>query len=456
MIRRRHLLQASAAVLAAPALVEKVGAQTAFDWKQFKGSKIEVNFAKSPRPDILAAHQKEFEEMTGIKVGLEQVPEQQQRPKVALELSAGRPSFDVVNIALHVQKKLIEKGKWMTDLRPMIADPKLTAPGYDYADFSGPGVRAATGADGTVHSIALNQDLFILFYNKALFAEKGLSGPPKTYAEMMDYAAKLTDKSKGIAGFVGRGVKNANVVLYDTFLLGWDQETLSKDGKTLLTDSPAAIEVAQYYQKLLREYGPAGVVGFNWNESQTTFSQGRAAMWLDGVGFSAPLIDKKVSKVADTTGFAVVELTSAGTHQPSELHVNFFDANQTMLYSFFKENPRTMPGHIAGDLRSPPSPGRSPAGAGVSYDTKPLAFMGGAFLVVAVLLCLVGAASHARRQLMYLSAMRGARTGGPGMGADMGAAVAPEAGETTPLMLQRGRAYAPPAARPMPQRKFVA
>ena len=158
----------------------------------------------------------------------------------------------------------------------------------------------------------------------------------------------------------------------------------------------------------------------------------------------------------ETTGFAVVELTSAGTHQPSELHVNFFDANQTMLYSFFKENPRTMPGHIAGDLRSPPSPGRSPAGAGVSYDTKPLAFMGGAFLVVAVLLCLVGAASHARRQLMYLSAMRGARTGGPGMGADMGAAVAPEAGETTPLMLQRGRAYAPPAARPMPQRKFVA
>lgn len=306
MIRRRHLLQASAALLAAPALVEKVGAQTAFDWKQFKGSKIEVNFAKSPRPDILAAHQKEFEEMTGIKVGFEQVPEQQQRPKVALELSAGRPSFDVVNIALHVQKKLIEKGKWMTDLRPMIADPKLTAPDYDYADFSGPGLRAATGADGTVHSIALNQDMFILFYNKALFAEKGLAGPPKTYAEMMDYAAKLTDKSKGIAGFVGRGVKNANVVLYDTFLLGWDQETLSKDGKTLLTDSPAAIEVAQYYQKLLREYGPAGVVGFNWNESQTTFSQGRAAMWLDGVGFSAPLIDKKLSKIADTVGFAVV------------------------------------------------------------------------------------------------------------------------------------------------------
>ena len=160
-----------------------------------------------------------------------------------------------------------------------------------------------------------------------------------------------------------------------------------------------------------------------------------------------------------TSGFAVVEITTAGTHQPSELHVNFFDSNETMLYSFFKENPRTMPGHSAGDLRSPPAPGRGPGGSGVSYDSKPLAFMGAAFLVVAVLLCLIGAASHARRQLMYLSAMRGARAGGPGMapgmGPEGGAGGGGGAGEHTPLLMQRGRAYAPPAARPN-ARKFVA
>lgn len=305
MIRRRHLLQASAGILAAPAIVEKVGAQSAFDWKQFKGSKIEVNFAKSPRPDVLAAHQKEFEELTGIKVGFEQIPEQQQRPKVALELSTGHPSFDVLNVALHVQKKLVEKGKWMEDLRPLLADPKLTSPDYDFKDFGGPGVHAATAADGTIHTIPLNQDLFILFYNKALFAEKGVA-IPKTYAEMMDAAAKLTDKSKGIAGFVGRGIKNANVALFDTIMLGWDNETISADGKTLQMETPACIEACNYYGKLLREYGPQGVVGFNWNEAQTTFMQGRAAMWLDGVGFSAPLVDKGKSKVADVAGFAPV------------------------------------------------------------------------------------------------------------------------------------------------------
>jgi len=316
MIRRRSLLAASAGVLAAPALVEKVGAQSAFDWKQFKGSKIELNYVESPCADVLQAHENEFEELTGIKVGSEQIPEQQQRPKVMMEMTAGRPSFDVVNVALHVQKKQIEKGHWMEDLRPMLKDPKLTAADYDFGDFGGPGIAAATAPDGLLHTIPLNQDLFILFYNKALFAAKGLK-VPATYDEMMDSAHKLTDKTAGVYGFVGRGLKNANLPLYTSFLLGYNQETISKDGKTLLMDTPDAIAAAAYYAKLMRETAPPGVVGFNWNESQTTFSQGRAAMWLDGVGFSAPLVDKTKSKVAETAGFAVLPAGSKGRYTPT-------------------------------------------------------------------------------------------------------------------------------------------
>ena len=52
MIRRRHLLAATASALAAPAIVERANAQSAFDWKQFKGQSIEVNYQLSPR-DIL-------------------------------------------------------------------------------------------------------------------------------------------------------------------------------------------------------------------------------------------------------------------------------------------------------------------------------------------------------------------------------------------------------------------
>ena len=67
MIRRRTLLGATAGLLAAPAIVEKVGAQSAFDWKQCKGQKLEVMLTKGARGDLLQQHQKEFEELTGIR-----------------------------------------------------------------------------------------------------------------------------------------------------------------------------------------------------------------------------------------------------------------------------------------------------------------------------------------------------------------------------------------------------
>ena len=304
MIQRRTLLAASAA-LPMFSIVQRANAQSKFDWMQAKGAKIEVNLAKSPRGDVLQAHQKEFEAMTGIKVGSEQIPEQQQRPKVAMEMASGRPSFDVVVVAMHVQKRLVEKGKWMEDLRPHIANAEVTAPDLDMKDFSPATIQAATGPDGKINVLPLNQDLFILYYNKEMFDGAGLK-VPATFDEMMVAAQKLTNKEKGVYGFTGRGVKNANVVLYDNMLLGWDQETISADGKTLLTDTPAAIEAATMYQKLLRDYSPPGSVGFNWNECQTTFSQGRAAMWWDGIGFSAPLIDPAKSKIAGKVGFAPV------------------------------------------------------------------------------------------------------------------------------------------------------
>jgi len=306
MIRRRQVLQAGAAVLAAPAIVERANAQSQFDWKQFKGQSIEVNFQLSPRADLIKRSVPKFEELTGIKVGFESIPEQQQRPKVAMEMATGHPSFDVVNVGMHVQKRLVERAGWMDDLRPYIADKAITNPDIDMADFSEASMKVATGPDGKINVLPNNQDLFILFYNKGLLAQKGINTPPTTYDELVTAAKATNDPSKGVAGFLGRGLKNANVVLYDNILLGWDQETVTPDGRKLLTDTPAAIEAAAWYQRVMREFGPPGNIGFNWNECQTTFMQGRGAMWWDGIGFSAPLLDKTKSKIVDQVGFAPV------------------------------------------------------------------------------------------------------------------------------------------------------
>src|SRR5262249_55070010 len=70
--------------------------------------------------------------------------------------------------------------------------------------------------------------------------------------------------------------------------------------------TPEAIEAAKMYQTLLAKSGPPGVAGFNWNEAQSLFLQGKAAMWLDGIGFAQPLEDPTKSRVVGKVGYGVM------------------------------------------------------------------------------------------------------------------------------------------------------
>jgi multiple sugar transport system substrate-binding protein len=305
---RRRLLQAGAGAAALGALpgtgILNASAQAPFDWKRFKGEKIEIFHVKSPRGDLLTRNHKEFEELTGITVGSESIPEQQQRQKSVIEFNSGNTSFDVLEISYHVQKRLLGKSNWLVDVRPLIADKSLTEPAFDLANFSAGGMAWATQRDGRIDSIPFNIDPWVLYYNKELFDAKGVAYP-KNFAEIVDAAAKLNDPGKNVSGFVARGLKNANVPVWSSFLLGNGGTFIDRNGK-LMTDTPEAIEAARLYQTLLAKYGPPGVAGFNWNESQSLFSQGRAAMWLDGIGFAAPLEDPTKSRIVGKVGYGVM------------------------------------------------------------------------------------------------------------------------------------------------------
>ena len=305
-VSRRRVLQAGAGIAGLAAtgalgMPRSASAQGAFDWKRFKGEHVEVLMAKSPRGDLLQQYRKEFEELTGMTVGDEQVPEQQQRQKIAIEFSSGSTSFDVVMLPLHVQKRLFGKSKWLEDVRPYLADAKLTAPDYDFADFAKGAIDYATQPDGRIDSVPINLDYFILYWNKELFEKKGVA-LPKNFDEMMAAAEKLNDQKGGITGYVGRGIKNANVVNWTNFMLGWDADPIGKDG--VLPDGADAVASAAYYKKIVKDYGPPGVVQFNWNGGQSLFAHGRAAMWIDGIGFAVPLEDKTKSKIVGRSATA--------------------------------------------------------------------------------------------------------------------------------------------------------
>ncbi|MHB1414728.1 MAG: extracellular solute-binding protein [Chloroflexota bacterium] len=291
-----------AAPNSSPAAVATTGS-TSFDWKRFKGEKIEVQMVKSPFSDILQKYQKDFEDLTGITVGSEQTPEQQHRQKQVIEFTSGTTTFDVTMESWHVQKRLFGKGKWLEDVREFLKDPTMTPPDYDWADFSKAAVTFATQADGRIDTLPIKIDYWMLYWNTELFKAKGVSFP-KTWDETVEAAKKLNDPSNNVYGFIARGLKNANTPVWTCMMQGWDVDSVDDKG-VMHTDGPEAVAAAQLYQTLLKNYAPAGVNGFNWNECQTSFMQGTAAMWFDGIGFATPLEDKNTSKVVGKVGYGV-------------------------------------------------------------------------------------------------------------------------------------------------------
>jgi len=306
-LSRRAALRAGAGLLAAPAIMKVATAQTsgAFNWKRFAGQSIEVSLTLGPRANVLRAHEKEFTELTGIKVGSEVVPEQQHRQQVVIQFNSGNPQFDVLSVSWHVQKRLIGRAKWLIDMKPMLADGQLTAPDYDFPDFTPGGLRWATQGDGRMDTLPLNIDPWMIYYNKELFAAKGLAFP-KTFEEIVMAAEKLTDKASGQFGWVSRGLKNANVPVWTSFMLGHDVDPVDPKTVKLQTTSDGAIAAAELYKKLNRDYAPPGTVGFNWNEAQTSFSQGKIGMWIDGIGFAPPLEDPTKSRIVGKVGYGVM------------------------------------------------------------------------------------------------------------------------------------------------------
>ena len=307
---RRALLQGT--VAASALSLTGFPARADVQWKKYAGTTIEANLIKGPRGELLQKYAAEFTELTGIKVESEVIPEQQQRQKAVIELTSGKPSFDVVHVSYHVQKRQFDKAGWLADLTPFMKDPNLTAPDLTVDDFSAGGQQFARNEKGEMHSLPWSVDYFILYWNKEMFAKKGLA-LPKTFDEMVAAAEKLNDPANGIYGFTGRGLRNANMTLWTNFFLNYGGEFLDAKGN-ILTDGPEAIEATKTYQYLLTKTAPPGVAGFNWMESMASLTQGRAAMWIDGVGWAPPIEDPNASRVVGKIGYALVPAGPKGQY----------------------------------------------------------------------------------------------------------------------------------------------
>ena len=141
---------------------------------------------------------------------------------------------------------------WLPELvRDKLVSPAPDAVAGEVKGAWPAGIVSAASVGGTLYGIPNEIDVYALNYNKALFQEAGIAGPPKTWAEFKDAAAKLTKKDAGQQGFGMINSWAAGVVHPFASLLASNGGELVTDGKPAL-DSKQAGETFQLYEDLIK------------------------------------------------------------------------------------------------------------------------------------------------------------------------------------------------------------
>jgi multiple sugar transport system substrate-binding protein len=305
---RRQVLGSGAAIAAAPFVITRraqAGAPAPggnFDWMQQKGKQIVVTAPLQSYYSILQKQIPDFVKLTGIEVEYQVVPEQQLRQKLPIEMNGKSSAIDVYVTSMQVEKLLFSAAGWYEPLNRFLDDPSLTPPDYNWKDFGPTGTYWALASDGAVVAVPMGVGLWAYMYRSDLYAEKGLK--PATTVDEMIAAVKALHKPSTMYGFVGRGLKNANVPLWGCLMSALGGSYLDPSKSKLLVTLPEAVEAAKVYADLMRGYSPPGSIGFNWMECQGAFVQGIASCWLDGLNFALPFEDPTKSKVKGKVGYA--------------------------------------------------------------------------------------------------------------------------------------------------------
>ena len=134
--------------------------------------------------------------------------------------------------------------------------------------------------DGTVYGIPNTVSPMLFGYNKALFAEAGLTEAPKTWEEALEMAKKLNDPDNQISGYATLAAEWTEWFFqYYVWQAGGDLTKENEDGTAELTfTDPAVIEAAKYYQTLKSEGVLQSDLTMKFGDLTMSFALGKIGM----------------------------------------------------------------------------------------------------------------------------------------------------------------------------------
>lgn len=289
----------------------EAAAAEGFNWRMFEGERIRVAMVTQPWSEFIEPFVPEFEELTGIDVTYEILPEDQFRQKTTVEFTAGTSDVDVFLSMVAQEGIKYESAGWYADFDELLADETITDPNFDFSDFSESGLSIARLSNGKLIGLPVYNEFGALFYNKDLFEQAGVPYPPTTLEEVEAAAAAIHNPDEGIYGVCFRGRGAAATSQFSSILHAYGSDWVDEAGKANVLD-PAFIDAVNWYGGMLNRYGPPGATSYHWAQCQDVFLQGKAGMWLDASVFFANLIDPEQSTVVDSVGVTMSPEGPAG------------------------------------------------------------------------------------------------------------------------------------------------
>ena len=138
----------------------------------------------------------DFEAETGIHVVVQPVPgdEDEYKAKINIDLMGGSDVDVVETLGPKDYSRQVSAGFFM----PL--NEAVEVAGIDPYEIYGANLPVED--DGNYYALPFKQEMYCVFYNKAIFDEAGVPYPegPWTWDEYVETAQKLTDKSKGVYG----------------------------------------------------------------------------------------------------------------------------------------------------------------------------------------------------------------------------------------------------------------
>ncbi len=206
----------------------------------------------------------------GTKVEITSLPWGQAFEKFATMVSAGETP-DVVEMPDRWMSLYANNGM-LESLEPYLAKWEHTAELNDRALQMGRYVK------NTAYGLPYGFYLRALFYNKKLFAQAGVSGPPKTLDEFAD-AAKKISALPGKSGYCLRGGPGGlNGWMMFGAIMNGNPSFFKEDGTSTMAD-PGWVKGVTFLADLYKNgSAPKDSVNWGFNEIVTGFYSGTCAM----------------------------------------------------------------------------------------------------------------------------------------------------------------------------------